>query len=279
MHADETRWLVGIGKKSDKKYQNNYAWMFLGADGDILVKSYIGTLVRDSVSKIIGEYLGIIVCDGEDHYDHYNTIQKGGLARCNAHARRKFDQALSADKKTASFVLKLYGVVYRREALIAELKRRHLEKTGEPLPDEEVVRLRKRSRWLLGHLQTLCQKLVREGLPMSPITKAAKYFLRLFTHLTLFCSDARLPIDNNPVERIIRKFVIGRKAWLFSAFKEGAESSAIIYSLVLTCLHNDIPVFDYLNDVIHRIVVGGETDYPALLPRAWNAAQLALIEN
>ncbi|WP_409936832.1 transposase [Pseudomonas sp. MPDS] len=41
-------------------------------------------------------------------------------------------------------------------------------------------------------------------------------------------------IDNNLAERVIKSFVIGRKAWLFSDMPNGITVSAQIYSLVET---------------------------------------------
>ena len=41
---------------------------------------------------------------------------------------------------------------------------------------------------------------------------------------------------NNAAERAIKPFVMGRKAWLFSNTPKGAESSAILYSIVETAV-------------------------------------------
>jgi len=45
-----------------------------------------------------------------------------------------------------------------------------------------------------------------------------------------------VPISNNLAENAIRPFVVGRKNWLFCDSVKGAESSAIVYSLVETAL-------------------------------------------
>jgi hypothetical protein len=47
---------------------------------------------------------------------------------------------------------------------------------------------------------------------------------------------------------------------------------------VLTCRINNIPVIDYLTDVIQRIGVDGETDFAALLPQAWQAARTSSLK-
>ncbi|KVZ87876.1 hypothetical protein WL22_27440 [Burkholderia ubonensis] len=40
---------------------------------------------------------------------------------------------------------------------------------------------------------------------------------------------------NNVIERDIRPFATARKSWLFSDTVAGAKSSAVVYSLMLTC--------------------------------------------
>jgi hypothetical protein len=40
--------------------------------------------------------------------------------------------------------------------------------------------------------------------------------------------------------------VTGRKAWLFANSTRGAESSAMIFSLVITAKENKLKIFDYL---------------------------------
>ena len=58
--------------------------------------------------------------------------------------------------------------------------------------------------------------------------------------------DGELEIDNNSAERAIKPFVIGRKNWLFSNTAKGANSSAIIYSIIETAKANGLKVEKYL---------------------------------
>ena len=48
------------------------------------------------------------------------------------------------------------------------------------------------------------------------------------------------------VENAIRPFVVGRKGWLFADTPQGAEASAIIYSLMETAKANSLRLDDYL---------------------------------
>ena len=64
------------------------------------------------------------------------------------------------------------------------------------------------------------------------------YAVSLKKRLTAFLNDPKIPLSNNRAENAIRPFVVGRKNWLFSDTVRGAESSAIIYSLIETAKAN-----------------------------------------
>lgn len=68
--------------------------------------------------------------------------------------------------------------------------------------------------------------------------KAVNYLANNWSRLERYVEAGFLPINNNPAERAIKPFVIGRKAWLFSDTPKGATASAQIYSLVETAKVN-----------------------------------------
>ena len=138
------------------------------------------------------------------------------------------------------------------------------------IPPDERLRYRRRSKLLLEILYQHCLDYIQKALPKALLTKAARYFVRYYPELMRFCDDGHLPICNNLCERMIRKFVIGRKAWLFSASEHGARSSAVLYSLVLSCINLGVPVSEYLEWVITEIAIKKNTDYYSLLPTQWN---------
>ena len=76
-----------------------------------------------------------------------------------------------------------------------------------------------------------------------------------------------MQIDNNRAERAIKPFVIGRKNWLFSNTANGAQASAILYSLIETAKANGLTPFDYLNHLLEELPTKSQ-DIEQLLP--WN---------
>ncbi|MFO7594217.1 MAG: transposase domain-containing protein, partial [Pseudomonadota bacterium] len=77
----------------------------------------------------------------------------------------------------------------------------------------------------------------------------------------------RLCIDNNAAERAIRPFVIGRNNWLFSDTTGGAQSSARLYSLILTAKANGHEPYRYLCHVFKELPAATSVEgFEALLP-------------
>ena len=70
-------------------------------------------------------------------------------------------------------------------------------------------------------------------------------------------------------EGIVRPFVLGRKNWLFAGTPEGAEASALLYSLIETAKANKLEPYAYLRYIFEKLPVAATLeDYEALLP--WN---------
>ena len=84
-----------------------------------------------------------------------------------------------------------------------------------------------------------------------------------------YIEDGHLTIDNNMAENSIRPFVVGRKNWLFSGTQEGAEASALLYSLIETAKVNKLEPYAYLRYIFEQLPLASSLEeYEALLP--WN---------
>ena len=95
------------------------------------------------------------------------------------------------------------------------------------------------------------------------------YTTNQWEKLSRFLEHPEVPADNNYTERQIKQYAIGRKAWLFSYDKLGAQASANLYSLVLTARANGVEPFAYLNYLFDRLPLATNVQaLEALLP--WN---------
>ena len=90
-------------------------------------------------------------------------------------------------------------------------------------------------------------------LPSSPLGEAINYFLNNYETLSGFLEDGRYEIDNGWVERVIRKFAIGRNNWLFADTVAGVNASSILYSLVITSKLNDKDPFQVMTEVFRKL--------------------------
>ena len=82
--------------------------------------------------------------------------------------------------------------------------------------------------------------------PNSGLGKAIQYMLRHWTALTLFLREPGAPLDNNIVERALKKAILHRKNSLFYKTLNGARVGDLFMSLIHTCELNGTNSFTYL---------------------------------
>ncbi len=75
--------------------------------------------------------------------------------------------------------------------------------------------------------------------------KAVYYALNEKKYLYGFLELPYVSIDNNRAKNAIRPMMIGRKNWFFSNTQNGAQASALIYSLAVTACANGLNAENY----------------------------------
>ena len=170
---------------------------------------------------------------------------------CFAHARRYFDEAVKAQGKAdgrGRQALDMISRLYQVEALAKgdlPAGRSRAQYTFTLRQQHSVPVLAALKAWLDEHAETV--------LPKSLLGKAIAYARSQWTYLRRYADDGNAPIDNNLIERDIRPFTTGRKNWLFSATVAGAQASAVIYSLMLTCRACGVEPYAYLRHVLTEL--------------------------
>jgi len=161
------------------------------------------------------------------------------LANCLAHGRRQFVEVAQNFPNECRYVLEMLGQVYGHDAEArergltpAERLRLHQERSG-PLMDR-----------LHGWLEA--QLAERRTEPNSGLGQAIMYLLRHWLPLTLFLRKAGAPLDNNVVERALKRAVLHRKNALFYRTLNGAQVGDLFMSLIHTCQLCSVNSFDYL---------------------------------
>jgi hypothetical protein len=85
--------------------------------------------------------------------------------------------------------------------------------------------------------------------PNSGLGKAITYLLRHWRPLTLFLRQAGAPLDNNIVERSLKRAVLHRKNALFYCTLNGAAAGDLFMSLIHSCELAGANPFDYLTEL------------------------------
>ena len=85
--------------------------------------------------------------------------------------------------------------------------------------------------------------------PNSGLGQAISYLLKHWEKLTLFLKTPGAPLDNNIVERALKKAILHRKNSLFYKTRKGAQMGDLFMSLIHTCELNGANPFDYLTEL------------------------------
>jgi transposase len=89
--------------------------------------------------------------------------------------------------------------------------------------------------------------------PNSGLGKAITYLLRHWRPLTLFLREAGAPLDNNIVERALKRAVLHRKNALFYRTLNGAAVGDLFMSLIHTCQLCEANSFEYLIELQQHV--------------------------
>lgn len=107
-------------------------------------------------------------------------------------------------------------------------------------PEERYTKRQELEKPVLGALLAWTNESSAKTAPKSALGKALHYLREQWPYLVRCLKDGRLELSNNRAERSIKPFVMGRKNWLFSNIPAGAQSSAVIYSLIETAKENGL---------------------------------------
>lgn len=244
------------GKKAETK---SYMWVQARwGPSPIILYHYAKNRSADHPKHLLDDFSGALQVDGYDGYAPVVRQNKITRLGCWAHARRKFFDAF----KSAS------GKSIGKQALVYFKKLYALEETWEGKAYEErfagrlkysIPIVKEFELWMRGQQGKIA--------PESLAGKAIRYALGEWEYLMNCFSRGEYRLDNNTIESHIRPFTIGRKNWLFSIKPEGAEASAVIYSLLETAKANGLEPFDYLKNIFEKLPnAQSENDFLELLP-------------
>lgn len=251
--ADETTWPL-LDSNTSKRW---YAWAAVREDA--VIYRIAGSRSADAAQALLGDYRGVLMCDGYSAYASLQERHKAWaalqgepsftLAHCWAHVRRKLfdaEKVYPEAKVALGRIRELYAVedqarekpIGKRLKELAELR----DSVSRPIVEE----LR---RWFLE----------TPALPESLLGKAIRYADGLWPGLVRFLEDPHIPLDNNGAERALRGVVLGRKNHYGSKSKRGTEVAALFYSLLETAKLAGLEPASYLAQAARRAIANPGT--------------------
>ena len=218
---------------------------------------------RSSIEGFLTRYHGVLQVDANSVYDGiFKPVDPKAAAPteqgCWAHARRKFKTALR-NQPDAVIVLNWIGELYG------------VEREAKKMTPMERLRLRQeRSVLILDKIFQWCRENREKYLPKEEISTAIEYFLNNEDALVIYCTNGKLEIDNNALERMIRCLAVGRKNWLFFGNAGGGETASILYTILCSARRHGHNEFEYLCDVLDRLAdLSSRAELRELLPDRW----------
>jgi transposase len=207
-------------------------------------------------------FKGILQVDGYAGFERLAESEAVALAACWAHTRRKFYEFHQAtDSPIAAEALRRIAELYTVEKRIR----------GQPATARQRVR-QAESRPLIEAMKPWLEDQLCRVPPRGGLAEAIRYALARWPALCRFLYDGRIELDNNPVERAIRPVALGRKNHLFAGSDGGGERWAMVCSLITTAKLNGIEPYEYLRDVLQRMVDGHPINrLDDLLPWNWKS--------
>ncbi len=229
--AKERRGIFTSGIISRGQTLHQIALFFTG-------RQHAGENLADVLAKRLDELdAPIQMCDAlpQNTAGDLDTI----VANCIAHARRKFVDVAASFPDECRHVLEELAKIYRidaatrKQGLSADERLRVHQKTSGPI---------------MGHLKKWLgiQLKERKVEPNSTLGDAINYMRNHWKKLTLFLKESGAPLDNNIVERALKKAILHRKNALFYKTENGARVGDLFMSLIHTAELCKADVFDYL---------------------------------
>ena len=254
LHGDETRIQV-IDEPDQKGSTQNWMWVYLtdeysGSPQMVLIQ-YERTRAGYHPREFLGDqFEGYFTCDG---YQAYHSLpERITVTGCMAHARRRFDEALTVLKKdftkeqlkgtTAYQAMARIGMLYKIEEMIRNKS-----------PEERYEERQKQAKPLLEAFFELLHTLEDSVDRSSLIGEAVLYTLNQEVYLKRYLEDGHLSIDNLAAERALKNFATGRRNWLFAKSIRGAQASATVYSITETAMLNGLKPYNYLTYVMEQM--------------------------
>lgn len=249
------------------KTHQAYMWTIVGgrsADPCYRIYKFSTNRRHSNAEDLLKDYRGVLHSDKYGACESLANKKQLTWCPCWAHIRRKFIEAESGDPPFRKWVLRQIKYLFM------------LERVAWARSEKDRLRIRQEKEVPIidGLIAAVQDRLINgKILPKSKFKEALGYFSSLIPYLKNYTKHAWSRLDNNVAERTVRPIAIGRKNWLFVGNENGGEAAGIVLSLVQSCRAIGINPYEYLEDVMRRLMAHNSQKLHELLPDQWKKAR------
>lgn len=256
LHADETPTQV-LNEEGKASTSTSYMFVYRSNkyDKPIVLYDYRASRSGDGPKEFLKDYTGYLMTDA---YDGYNKVEGIVRSMCNVHALRKFKDSYkllpnTKERKNSdeAIAIQKYDEIFQVEHKIEanSMKEPSIEKRTEYI---QKMREQKLKPLFLKFFAWL-EEIQGRNAGKHSMSNAIQYSLNHQTELMRCIENGYIPLDNSSCERSIRPFVVIRNRCKFYVSPNGADASAKIYSMVITCMENHINPYMYFTYLFERL--------------------------
>ena len=252
LQADETP--VMVTKDGRPVNSKSYMWIYRTGksytDTPIILYEYQRTRKADHPKEFLKDFKGIVVCDG---YSAYRKLDRENpdivFAGCWSHARRRFAEALKALPKAVQKNAK-ETIAYEAVSRIAAIYHLDNQMEGQPAKARKMYRQTNIRPLVEAFFAWAKEIQSKNQLSRGKTLDGINYCINQEASLKAFLEDGDIPMDNNATESALRSFCLHKHAWKLIDSLDGANASAIIYSITETAKANNLNPFRYLEYIL-----------------------------
>jgi len=254
-------------EKGRGQAKNTYIWAYIGGEvgkPQYIIYKHTHGRKHDDPREHLAGFTGTITADAFGGYEKLENDAESGIDwnACWCHARREFEKCTKSSTHARGIMSMM------QELFMVERECWETDPTGrlairQDVQTEYVEAIFDEIQWMSDNLELV---------PGTPLHKAVNYMLKRPAVFKRFLDDHNLRIENNTAEHAMRKFVIGRKNWMFFGSQRGADAGCTIMSFAQTCRIMDINPNEYFEDIFQKLAVIEKGDKKALkklLPDRW----------
>lgn len=226
--------------------QKGYVWCYYSYEATHRFCLYHIAEGRSSapVNERLKDYKGILQTDGYYAYNGFRAREDVITPGCWAHTRRKFFDVLKSKAAGYPMAAKFVRLIDQ----LFDIESKHIHDTCARHQQRK-----KQSKEIIDKIKALHEDCLKAPITQSSLGSALTYLNNQWPYLILFLDHEHIELSTNWVENAIRPFALGRRNWLFINSIETGKVTGLFYSLIQTCIINEVDPRQYLTTVLNYV--------------------------